>query len=176
MPSNASMISQHTLICQCFVSSIGLATVLLLSGCELATNAYIDPIDNQQRISTASVDAALEIEASPAPRSRSYTSLRLESFDNGVTHGPLYFEDPYESLEGDDDLAWSGQDHFASIACPVRYAANLALTPLTAIVTPPWLVMESDGAPSKRCIETHDAMKPHSHDEPIEAQRDEKND
>ena len=84
----------------------------------------------------------------------------IVSAGNGaVKHGPVYFEDPFEETGGDDrSFAWTGEDYWHSLYGPSRFLVSAVLFPVSAALTPPWQVMESDGQPGRRVFGMeHDA-------------------
>jgi len=77
-----------------------------------------------------------------------------------VTHWPLYFEDPFvDKGHGRTDattphnvyhLGW--EDWLAIPYGAARFTGNWLALPISAIVTPPWTPMESDGKLSKQLL------------------------
>jgi len=83
-----------------------------------------------------------------------------------VTHWPLYFEDPFvDKGAGRTDctnprnvyrLGW--EDFVAAPYGLGRHILNWMFLPASAVVTPPWTVMASDGKLSRQCLACdHDA-------------------
>ncbi len=85
-----------------------------------------------------------------------------------IQHEPLYFEDPFvEKSHGRTDethphnvyrLGW--EDYVAFPYGLARFTVNWLLLPVSAAVTPPWALMESDGRISKQMFwYDHDAER-----------------
>ncbi len=142
------------------VSMIAAASTTLF-GCRLVQNPFVDELAGQREVSTPSVDAVRAaavqsgfVESHGQPKS-------LPMIDGSVTHGPLYFEDPYEDTGSDDGkFAWTGEDYLWMFYWRGRYLVNAVAFPVSCAVTPPWTVMVSDGRPSQRAFhEQHDAVR-----------------
>ncbi|MBU0639683.1 MAG: hypothetical protein KKB50_12525 [Planctomycetes bacterium] len=94
-------------------------------------------------------------------RSRGWDAARVASADGTVTHWPLYFEDPFEDKgAGRGEYRWGWEDFVAMPYCYSRFTLNWLMLPVSAIVTPPWTLMESDGVLSKQLLGyDHDATR-----------------
>ena len=104
-----------------------------------------------------------------APRARGWDASHVAAVDGTVTHWPLYMEDPFvdkgsgnnpfEPFEtGVNEYRVGWEDLLAIPYGHARYTLNYLLMPLSAIVTPPWTVMESDGFISRQALGyDHDA-------------------
>jgi len=115
-------------------------------GCQLIVNPFRDESASQRSIDTPSVEAVRRHEGTPLTVTRPYAAAMAKLEAESVTHGPLYFEDPYEEAGSEDDrFAWTGTDYWHILYWRGRFLANAALFPIHAVVTPPWTVMESDG-------------------------------
>lgn len=94
-------------------------------------------------------------------------------FENGaVSHWPTWFEDPFED-KGNRDVAVADEnaadvdfrmnwvDYMHIVYGPARFALNGALWPVSAVVTPPGRLMESDGKLSPSIIDhlDHDPVR-----------------
>ena len=92
---------------------------------------------------------------------RSMTPTRLKLQDGLVTHSPLYFEDSAEvAYREDDSFAWSSDDYIQLFVGGGRFIANGVFFPISVLDTPPWLLMSSDGRPSRTVLGVkHDAMR-----------------
>jgi hypothetical protein len=140
----------------------------------LAVNPFTDNLEGEPAVTTPSVTAVRSAEGEPTQPQRSYARMSVTAKDGTVTHGPLYFEDAFEDASGEDDsFAWTGEDYFAWFGGGGRLLINTAFFPLSAAVTPPWVVMTSDGQPGRRVfgLEAHDAARAahgHAHSPPAE--------
>jgi len=132
-----------------------------LMGCQLTQNPFADELVGQQRVSTPSVDAARAAAVQTAAAEAHGQTKSLPMIDGSVTHGPLYFEDPFEDTGSDDGkFAWTGEDYLWMFSWRGRYLVNAVAFPVSCAVTPPWTVMVSDGNPSPRAFhEQHDAVR-----------------
>lgn len=96
------------------------------------------------------------------PRTRGWPPLRAASPDGAVIHWPLYMEDPFadkgHGRQGRNVYYIGWEDYVALAYCYPRYTLNWLLLPVSAVVTPPWTVMESDGRISRQLLGyDHDA-------------------
>lgn len=133
----------------------------LTGGCQLMVDPFKDELAGRQVMSTASVEGAREAKTTPTVRQRDYTPFELHAEAGDVTHGPLYFEDPFEDKGSEDDrFAWTGEDYLQMFYWRGRFLLNTAFFPVSAVVTPPWTVMESDGRLSRQALGyDHDAER-----------------
>jgi hypothetical protein len=139
----------------------GIAAALLLTGCQLMVNPFTDELASQRAVSTASSEGARAAQVNPTVLRRPYESTVIRPQDGTVTHGPLYFEDPFED-EGSEDgrFAWTGEDYLQVFYWRGRFLLNGVLLPLSAVVAPPWCIMASDGELNRRAFgEKHDARR-----------------
>ena len=112
----------------------------------LRVNPFQDELADMPRVTTPSVETARAADVQPTQNRRDWASFTLQAADGTVHHGPLYFEDPFEDKGSDDGkLAWTGEDYLQFFYWRGRYIVNLIAFPVSAVVTPPWTVMESDG-------------------------------
>jgi len=129
------------------------ASVLFAAGCQLMVNPFRDELAGQPEVTTASVEGARAAKTTPTVRQRDYTPFELCAEHEGVTHGPLYFEDSSEDKGSDDDrFAWTGEDYLQLFYWRGRFLLNTVFFPVSAVVTPPWTVMESDGRISRHSL------------------------
>ena len=135
-------------------------------GCHMYSNPFADPFVGTPKITTASSVGAMEEARESSPGLRSFSEEKVAMADGSVTHGPLFFEDWLgDSVEDDGEFSWTGEDYLTIFTWRARYLLNLALIPVSAIDTPPWCAMRSDGRPSRRILwKDHDAAKvPNQH-------------
>ena len=127
-------------------------------GCRTMADPSADAVVRQSPTTTPSVEGAWAIETTRGDLRRPFEVMELPVGDGTVTHGPLYFEDPDEEADGDDQFAWTAQDYLRLFNWRGRFLYNLALFPVSVVVTPPWMWMASDGYPSRKVFGTyHDA-------------------
>jgi len=143
----------------CVAFFAGVASVL--SGCQLVQNPFADELASQRGVTTPSVDAVREAAVKPTAVQAHGEAKTLPMTDGSVTHGPLYFEGPFEDKGSDDGkFAWTGEDYLWMFSWRGRFLLNAVAFPVSAVVTPPWTVMVSDGRPSPRAFgEQHDAER-----------------
>jgi len=145
----------------------GLTWLLGLStGCQILTCPYHDEFADRAPVTTHSVDIAYEKEAppQPEPRQREFAETVVKTADGTVLHTPLYFEDSVEDKgSADGKFAWTWEDFVFVPYWRARFVLNAVMFPVSAIVTPPWTVMASDGQISKQALGyCHDAERwPH---------------
>ena len=147
--------------------------MLAVAGCTYVPNHFREDGPS----TTASLDSptAADIKAQHAPaaaRPRGWTQTTTASAESGaVAHLPLYFEDPFEDKghgrtdeTSPHDVYHGGWEDYAALAyCPWRFLGNAGLLPVSAIVTTPWTILESDGRLSRQLVwMDHDAERtPH---------------
>ena len=133
--------------------------VVLGSGCQLMTNTFRDDYSGSPPVTTASVDGVHEAGAAPELQDRGFHSVQAGLADGSVTHGPLLFEDAFGNPWSEDDaFAVTDGELIHWLAWRGRFAVNLVFAGGSMLVTPPWMVMVSDGHPSRSMIgETYDA-------------------
>lgn len=130
------------------------------TGCQLIQNPFVDELYPPAVITTPSARAALAAPVERAQSMRSHAAIEVRAKDGSVTHGPLLFEGPFEAARRDDtQFAWTRVDSLAWVCGTGRFLTNIALYPVSAVATPPWSVMVSDGEPSRSVpgAEAHDA-------------------
>jgi hypothetical protein len=150
---------------------------LFIAGCAQVNNPWKDSsVAINQDMTTPSADAYSKDRAEFAAETRRTWSPSSVEFHNGsVTHWPLWFEDPFEDRGNTDvpmkcpdaerDLpdnvfAWNWVDYFDMAYGPARQVLNIVGWPVSAIVTPPGTLMESDGRISKGLLGwDHDAKR-----------------
>ncbi|MGB2987397.1 MAG: hypothetical protein WBE26_16145 [Phycisphaerae bacterium] len=122
-----------------------------VTGCSLMVNPFTDELAGQPAVTTVSVDAARAVAIEATVTQRLYASTSVPAKDGTVTHGPLYFEDPFEKTGSEDgSFAWSKVDYVYWLYGPARFLVNTALFPISAGAAPPWVVTASDGQSGRR--------------------------
>jgi len=148
------------------VPAVGVA-LLISAGCARVPNQFRE--DGPATMTPWDTPTAQDVKVriAPAePRYRDWEACTVATESGAIQHEPLYFEDPFvDKGHGRTDethpqnvyrLGW--EDFVATPYCIARYTANWLLLPVSAIVTPPWTVMESDGVLSRQLLGyDHDA-------------------
>jgi len=131
---------------------------LLLAGCNEppAVNPWRDDSIPSSAYGTSSSDIVLAAQKEPVVRVREVPPTPGPVVNAQVPHYPLWWEDPFEDQgNGNDEFAWTWQDYFTMPYGFARFALNTVAVPVSAVVTPPWVSMVSDG-----CVEgVHDAQR-----------------
>lgn len=147
------------------VGILGVALAVSLcgavSGCRMKRGSFHDELAGMPSVTTPSVDVVLSSERESRVDVRPFQRTELHAVSTTVTHGPLFFETPGEDADAGDDthFAWTGKDFLHLAYGPTRFLVNAALFPFSAVVTPYWQDMESDGVGSRRvCCTMHDAI------------------
>ncbi|MCK4343432.1 MAG: hypothetical protein KAY37_17095 [Phycisphaerae bacterium] len=150
------------------VTVVGLST-----GCALTPNYYREDGPSVTAAWDSPTAADVKARYEPLePRHRAWGAMTVACESGAVAHYPLYFEDPFEDKgHGRTDatqphnvyrLGW--EDWLAIPYGISRFTANWLLLPVSAVVTPPGTVMESDGRLSRQLLGyDHDAL-PRSND------------
>lgn len=149
------------------LSKYKILTAIALSGLFLGACAQVnDPwkdssVAINEDMHTPSADAYTK--GGPAEISetrRVWPASSVEAHNGAVTHWPLWFEDPFED-RGNTDVAMkcpdlerdlpdnvfavNWVDYFDIAYGPARQVLNIVGWPVSAVVTPPGTLMESDG-------------------------------
>ena len=157
--------------------TIGFAAAgLLLAGAGLGCTYVPNQFKEDGPSTTMNWDSptAMDVKARfhpAAQQQREWSETYVSAESGAVDHLPLYFEDPFvDKGDGRTDetdphnVYRSGwEDDVAMPYGLARFTANWLLLPVSAIVTTPWTVMQSDGALSKQLLGyDHDAERtPH---------------
>lgn len=141
--------------------------VLIVAGCANTMNHFHE--DGPAVTAAWQSPTEIEMRARYQPasvRQREWAAKTIAPQDGGVRHWPLYFEDPFvDKGHGRTDEThyhnvWRGgwEDPFAAVYDYARFTANWLFVPVSAAVTPPWTIMESDGFVSRQLLwYDHDA-------------------
>jgi len=139
--------------------------VVLATGCAQVPNQWREdgPATTQEWESPTSKD--LRARFAPAePRCRQWEAITTAAESGAVTHWPLYFEDPFvdkgAGRRGLDKYRLGWEDCVALPYCYARFTLNWLMFPVSAVVTPPWTLMASDGRLSRQALGyDHDATR-----------------
>ncbi len=142
---------------------------LVVAGCAHLPNHYREtgPATVEPWSSPTTADIYERFESAEL-RHRDWGAMTVCAESGAVVHWPLYFEDPFvDKGDGRPDetdphnvyrLGW--EDWVAFPYGISRFTANWLLLPVSAIVTPPWTLMESDGELSQQLAwYDHDARR-----------------
>lgn len=118
-----------------------------LSGCfNYYPIIFVDETAKVPPITTPSAARARELAGTHQSLSREYPPAKAPSVSGAVEHGPLYFEDPFETHGSRDGVfAWTWEDYFAFFYCDARWLINGIATPVSVVVDPPPKPMETGG-------------------------------
>ena len=118
-----------------------------ISGCNMFNNPFRDTGPSQVVLTHPSVEGYRAIEvAESKPLMRPHQEMTCAPNSGAVTHGPLYFEDPYEEKGSEDGkFAWTSEDYLHVFYWRGRFLLNAVFFPVSAVVQPPWRDVESDG-------------------------------
>lgn len=143
---------------------------LLCTGCAHVVNHYVEdgPSTRMAWDSPTAQDIKAHHEPIADQRARDWEARDVRTESGVVYHWPLYFEDPFEDkghgrTDATDPHNVYRQGWESWVAFPygfARFTTNWVLLPVSAIVTPPWTVMESDGNVSQQLVwRDHDATR-----------------
>lgn len=146
-----------------------LPAALFFVGCAQVPNQWQE--DGPATAAEWDSPSAKDVRASHAPatqRHRDGEATPTAAQSGAVTHWPLYFEDPFEDKghgrEGLNKFYIGWEDYVALPYCYSRFTLNWLMFPVSAVVTPPWTLMESDGAISRQALGyDHDATRAQPH-------------
>lgn len=145
------------------------AAAVCLGGCAHSPNQFVE--DGPSVFvswNSPTADDVLEHTPPAEPRQRDWEPKTVTMRSGAVTHWPLYFEDPFvDKGDGRTDETHPGNVHRLGwedlVAVPyglARHTVNWLFLPVSAIVTPPWTLMVSDGRLSKQALGyDHDATR-----------------
>lgn len=148
----------------------GLLVLAIASiGCSHVNNPWVDSSTVvEEEMTTATAQGYSNKSEFASNRWRTNWPKHDVVFENGaVSHWPLWFEDPFEDKGNryhevaDEDapdavFAMNWVDFMHIFYGPGRFALNGALWPVSAVVTPPGRLMESDGRLSPSIIDHYD--------------------
>jgi hypothetical protein len=131
---------------------------LCIAGCAHLNNPFQDSsagIDSEMQ-TPSSVDYSQKKSEFALVHGRTWATSDAIYQNGAVTHWPLWFEDPFEDKGNDptnpndrdapdNHFNWNAVDYFAIAYSPAREFVNVVGWPISAIVTPPGTLMESDG-------------------------------
>lgn len=135
------------------------------AGCSHLENHWVeDGPATRESLETPTTREVAAAAKAPVIREREWDQAVLAMEDAGVTHFPLYFEDPFvdkgHGREGLNVYYIGWEDYVAMPYSFARHTVNWMFLPVSAIVTPPWRVMESDGEISEQALgPDHDATR-----------------
>ncbi len=150
-------------------------SIAMLAGCAHTNNPWVDSSAMiEDELTTASTEGyhsqSQVTMARPSRRDWPASEVRYEN--GAVSHWPLWFEDPFEDKGNafkdvkepgapDTEFAVNWVDYFHIPYGPGRMIfVNAGLWPISAAVTPPGTLMESDGRISKGLVwHDHDAKR-----------------
>jgi hypothetical protein len=143
------------------VTGLAVLTAWGSGGCSLFVNPFTDELAVRPAVTSPSVEVAWEVRAEQPVLRRPYERFEIATVDGTVTHGPLYFEDPFEDKGSEDGkFAWTGEDYLQMFYWRGRFLVNTVFFPVSAVVTPPWVLMASDGNLSRQALGMdHDAER-----------------
>lgn len=136
-----------------------LAACLGLAGCTELINPFVDDLPPTEDVTTASVVAARAVDAVSSEPVREPVPMIASAQDGTVAHWPLWWEDPFEDKGSEDgQFALTYEDYLALPYGLGRFLLNTMAFPVSAVVTPVWTVMGSDGVLSRQALGyDHDA-------------------
>lgn len=137
------------------------------AGCQIAPNFYREdgPSVTMQWETPTTADVKARFESAPA-RDRGWEPAVVSAESGVVEHYPIYFEDPFvvkghgrtDATHPHNVYRQGWEDWVAFPYGLSRFTLNWLLLPVSAVVTPPWTVMESDGEVSEQFLgPDHDA-------------------
>ena len=149
----------------CLTVLVACSSIMLLSGCAQVPNQWVE--DGPAVTAQCDTPTAKMLREQYAPsqtRTRDWEPVTLSAETGACTHWPSYMEDPFvDKGAGRQDpnkyhIGW--EDYVAMPYCYARYTLNWLMLPVSAVVTPPWTVMASDGRLSKQYLGyDHDATR-----------------
>ncbi len=149
-----------------------LVALTIVAGCAQVNNPWKD--------SSACIDAEMTTPSAEGHtgrrefgrhKQRNFVAHTVYYENGATTHWPLWWEDPFEDKGNrftptqdedapDTEFTWNWVDYLHMAYGPARFTVNTLVWPVSAIVTPPGTLMESDGRISKGLVwRDHDATR-----------------
>jgi hypothetical protein len=170
---NGRLLSQANCLAGVFLAGIAIAA---MANCAHVNNPWVDSgalvEPEMTTASTQGYSAAPEAKGTSLQPQRVWPTSEVFAENGAVSHWPLWFEDPFEDKGNgykpvadrdapDIEFAWNWVDYLAMPYSPGRMIfVNTPGWPISAIVTPPGTLMESDGYISKGLLGyDHDATR-----------------
>ncbi|HVP13378.1 MAG TPA: hypothetical protein VMV94_19545, partial [Phycisphaerae bacterium] len=155
---------------------VAAAVVVAIAGCAQLNNPFVDSgaaVESEMNTPSANAYNARASQERPAVQDqRVWPESEVFAENGAVSHWPLWFEDPFEDKGNritpvadrdapDIEFAWNWVDYLDMAYSPGRMIfVNTPGWPISAIVTPPGTLMESDGHISKGLLGyDHDAKR-----------------
>ena len=127
---------------------LALGVVVSVMGCRLGVDPFTEALSGQPVWTTPSVEAARAVQVERVIRHRASPTMEVHAKRGTVRHGPLYFEDGCQKSVSPAGMdAWSGDDYLLWFYGSGRFLVDIVFFPVNALVTPPWLVVSSEGRP-----------------------------
>lgn len=148
-------------------AALAAAILVILPACSRVPNYWLEdgPAKTTTLETPTQQDVTQRFQASTA-RERGWQPQELSPQRGAIRHEASYFEDPFEDKGRGDgrtpqvDYRLDWQDYVAALYDYPRFTANWLLFPVSVVVTPPWVDMESDGVLSKQALGyDHDAER-----------------
>ncbi len=161
MPRNKTMTRHPTSSRRAAMVRACLLCAVVLGGCQRMVNPWRDPKAPPRAVTTPSVEAVRAAEGHPSDLRRPYVEARFPTRDDGVSHGPLLYENPGVYTASEDNVnAWTGAEYWHLVYDPSRFLVSTVFSAISVVVTPPWRLMVSDGRISdERCFGPYDAAR-----------------
>jgi len=125
-----------------------------IAGCQHVINPFVDNTIPADDITTATAKTIERPEKETEPKKAAATQalradwpeLTARGNRGTVTHWPLWYEDPLEDVGVyDGRFVWTWQDYVAWPYSTGRWIINALALPVSAVVTPPFTILYSDG-------------------------------
>ncbi len=151
-------IAQHLRL-SVFTGALAVLTLAAGSGCQHFMNPFVDELANGPPISTPSADAAKAYTGKAMLPDHPEPPIERSAEDGMVVHSMLYFEDPFVTHGSEDGkCAWTVEDGLHLVYGPSRFLVDIVLIPVRTVITPPWVLLASDGDVTQRASAPHDHM------------------
>ncbi len=118
--------------------------LFLAAGCSLMINPNYDELSAETITMTPSEQGVRNAHVSTGEQQvRPFEEILCAAHTGHIIHGPLFFEDPIEQAgSNDDQFAWTFEEPLYFVYGPIRYGANIASLPVSAIMSPLWVPVD----------------------------------
>lgn len=138
-----------------FAISYLLLAILVFSGCAQIPNQWVDDSPATKMNWETPTTEVIEAKYAPAGQLHlNWAAAQIAPASGVVTHWPLYFENPFvfkgAGRTGFDKYRLGWEDFVAVFYNYPGLTLDFLALPVSLVATPPWMLMESDGQPSRQ--------------------------
>lgn len=128
-----------------FFALIGIS--MFVMGCGKILSGEKNTADDDPLVEMLVKSEPMVENSGPKVFNRNWEEITLEYPESSVEHTTLYLQGPFEHQGSEDGKFenWGVDDILSMLASPAIFIGNVILTPIEAIITPPWNSARSRG-------------------------------